>query len=218
VILLEKAIYGMAMPFNDSYWEFDHEQETFVFDKTNRDAVVIDGLVGATVDHDFSRTIGVTGENLFLQAHERGVFFKLIPDSPFGQSIYKKVKRGELRYCSCMYFVRSARRDYQAEDEAMTLARSFGIQEKVVVREYRRIILFEICLTNNPANKTTFCTTDENHPLLQGVTWENSFDGKPRMKLENRQPFRPLHIEKIEREISEIERELKALEERIEQL
>ncbi|GIP40779.1 hypothetical protein J31TS4_40590 [Paenibacillus sp. J31TS4] len=169
---MEKAIYGMAMPLNDSYYDFDPASNTFTIDKTNPDAVIIDGYVGATMNHDFSRTLGLTGENLILQKNERGVFFKLIPDSPSGLSAYKKVKRGALRHCSCCYFVRKAPRNVQAEQMAAASASAVGIKENIIVREYRKIILYEVCLTNNPANKATFCTIDKDHPLLQGLKWD----------------------------------------------
>lgn len=214
---MEKAIYGMAMPFDDSYWQYDETNKIFTIDKTNRESVVIDGIVGATVGHDFSRTLGVSGENLFLQVNERGVFFKLMPDTPLALSTYKKVKRGALRHCSCTYFVRDSVRDTEAEYKAIHEARSRGIADNIIVRKYRKLILFEVCLGNNPGNKSTFCTVDANHPLLHGLVWTNAVK-QERTASENRQPFRPRHVMTMDKELSEIESGIAAMNEKLRRL
>jgi HK97 family phage prohead protease len=168
---VEQAIYGMAMPFSNMYWEYDRLTNTYTIDKTNRESVVFDTIVGATIDHDYSKALGDIRENLTVKANEHGVCFKLIPNCPLGYSAYKKVKRGALRHCSVSYLVRESGIDEQEEQRAAQLFETLGWNERVVVNEYKKILLFELCLTNNPANYATFCTTDKDHPLLKGVIW-----------------------------------------------
>lgn len=168
---MQKAIYGLAMPFNDSYWSYDRFTNTYTFDKTSRESVVFDTIVGATIDHDYSKALGDVKENLTVKTNEYGVCFRLIPNCSLGCSTYNKVKRGALRHCSVSYLIRETKRNKQMEQQTMSLTKMFGWTERVVVNEYKKILLFELCLTNNPANDATFCTTDPNHPLLQGIEW-----------------------------------------------
>ncbi|MBN6890037.1 phage head maturation protease [Cytobacillus horneckiae] len=169
---MEKAIYGLAMPFNDGYCEYNQLTNTFSFDKTNKDSVIFDTIVGATINHDYSQCLGDIRDNLIVKANEYGVCFKLTPNCPLGYSAYKRVKRGALRHCSVSYMVRESNKDEQVGKKAEALFRNVGWDERVIVNEYKQILLFEVCLTNNPANDITFCTIDPNHPLLKGVEWK----------------------------------------------
>jgi phage head maturation protease len=169
---MDKAIYGLAMPFNDIYWEYDRLTNTYTIDKTSRGAVLFDTIVGATIDHDYTKALGDIRENLIVKANEYGVCFKLTPTCRLGYSAYKKVKRGALRHCSVSYLIREASKDIDGEQHAKQLANTLGWNERIIVNKYKKIILFELCLTNNPANAATFCTTDKNDPRLKGVEWD----------------------------------------------
>lgn len=165
----EKAIYGLAMPFNGFYWEYERLTNTFIFEKTNKESVKLDSLVGATLEHDYLKELGRTGRNLFLTLHERGLFFKLIPDTPLANDAYGKVKRRQIKYCSVSYAVKEETRDAKAEIKAREIARLIGINEKIVVNMYKKILVYEVCIGNHPANKATFCTTNKNDSRLKGV-------------------------------------------------
>lgn len=174
----DQAIYGLAMPFDDSYWEYDKWTDTITYERTNRNAVVFDTIVGATIDHDYSRTLGDIRDNLIVRANEYGVVFKLIPNCPEGFSAYKKVKRGALKHCSVSYLVRQSATDTEEERRAAKKFKELGWKEKVKVKRYKKVLLFEICLTNEPANASTFCTTDKNHPMLKGIDWNTPLPEK----------------------------------------
>lgn len=169
---MEKAIYGMVQPFGDCYIDTNSEG-AFKVKKTNRESVRFDSMVGMTLSHDFSKTIGTTKENLFVQVTDSGIYFKLIPNSPLGWSIYKKVKRAALRHCSLSFtMIKTARNE--VDEKTVTAAfRSQGYTDKVIVEDYRNIRVYEICLTNHPANKLTFCTTNEKDPRLTGLSWDS---------------------------------------------
>jgi len=171
---MDKAIYGLAMPFNDSYWEYDFLTNTYTFEKTNRESVTIDRLVGATIGHDYLKELGRTGNNLTIKLHDRGLFFRLIPESPLALSTYKKVKRGLIRHCSVSYVIEERQRDYEAEERAKALSQLIYLCSNIVVKEYKKLLVFEVCIGNHPANKATSCTTDKDHPLLRGVIWDET--------------------------------------------
>ena len=170
--MYEKAIYGMAQPLADFY----HEQndETFVVQKTNRASVKFEPKVGITLGHDYSQVFGTTDENLFLQVSDRGVFFKIIPNCPLGWSIYKKVKRRALRHCSISFKAIQKQRNTDDEDYFGEVFRTAGVDDNILVEDYKKIVVFEVCLTNGPANTLTFCTTDAKDPRLEGLEWDNA--------------------------------------------
>lgn len=169
----EKAIYGLAMPFDDAYFEYEQLTDRYTFDRTNKESVTLDSLVGVTLGHDYSKELGRTGSNLSIAIHDRGLFFKLIPESPIALSAYKKVKRGAIRHCSVSYLVKDRKRDIATEQRAKALARMINMTDNIVVKEYKKILVFEICIVNHPANKATFCTTDKNDPRLKGVEFDD---------------------------------------------
>lgn len=169
---MEKAIYGMAQPFNDMYFETNSDG-AFKVEKTNRESVRFDTKVGMTLFHDFSMTFGTTDNNLFIQVTDTGIYFKLVPNSQLGWSVYKKVKRAALRHCSLSYSVIETERNAADERVATAAFRSRGYTDEVIVEDYGRIRVYEICLTNGPANKLTFCTTNANDQRLAGLSWDN---------------------------------------------
>lgn len=169
---MEKAIYGMAMPFDDYYLNPDPEKNVFGVETTNRASVRFEELVGITICHDYTQVFGTTRENLFIQVTDKGVYFKLIPNTPLGWSAYKKVKRNALRHCSISYNDIQKKRNLASEIRMSHLFRAAGFDDSIIIEEYRKVNVFEICLTNGPANKLTFCTTNANDPRLGGLTWE----------------------------------------------
>lgn len=170
---MEKAIYGMAMPFNDFYTESDSEKNTYSVDMTNHDAVFFDSKVGITLGHNYFQVFGTTEDGLQIQLTDAGVFFKLTPNCPLGWSVYKKVKRAALRHCSISYR-RILTEPNVTKERAVTEAfRSAGHTDEISVNDLREITVFEVCLTNGPANKLTFCTTNVDDPRLKGLSWDN---------------------------------------------
>lgn len=166
-----KAIYGLAMPFNDSYIDRIHVNNEFRLERTNKESITFDRLVGATLGHDYSKSIGVTRENLQFEVTDDGVFFKLIPLTPLGIETFEQVRDGKLRQCSISYVVKKKKRDHEAETKLKQLTSMLGWNDTCIVYQYTEIKVFEICLTNYPANENTFCTTNPNHPLLAGIDW-----------------------------------------------
>ncbi|AZS14572.1 HK97 family phage prohead protease [Paenibacillus lutimineralis] len=169
---IQKAIYGMAMPFNDCYIDVNSD-DSFTAQKTNRESVRFDKLVGMTLFHDFTKTFGSTNDNLFIQVTDTGIYFKLIPNTPFGWSVYKKVKRAALRHCSLSFTNIKKERNVVQEKNLTESFRSLGLSDSIVIEDYRKIRVYEICLTNGPANKLTFCTTDAKDPRLADLNWDN---------------------------------------------
>lgn len=169
----DKAIYGMAQPFDDFYFKDDIKNGVFLAQRTNKSAVHFDSKVGMTLRHDYSQQLGTTDENLFLQVTDTGIFFKLIPNTAMGWSAYKKVKRAALRHCSLSYVLFAKERNIEFEKSVTTVFRSQGYTDQIVIEDYKNIMVFEVCLTNGPANKSTFCTTNKYDPRLDGLNWEN---------------------------------------------
>lgn len=170
---IEKAIYGMVQPFNDFYLTEDTSKNEYKAEKTHQDSVHFDTKVGITLFHDYTKDFGTTDENLFLQVTENGIYFKLVPNSPLGWSAYKKVKRAALRHCSLSYLKNKKERDPITESLVTTAFREHGFDDEIIIEDIRDITVFEICLTNGPANKSTFCTTNQNDPRLIGLKWSD---------------------------------------------
>ncbi|MEK3788064.1 HK97 family phage prohead protease [Paenibacillus sp. FSL K6-1230] len=171
-----KAIYGMAMPFNSCYVDSPNkESEPFIVEKTNEESVFFDEMVGITLQHDYEKHFGTTNQNLTIKVTDNGVYFRLIPNTPLGLSVYKKVKRSALRHCSLSFIVPKRIRNIEIEDSKAPFLKAIGMDSDFIVKEYKKIIIYEICLTNGPANEETFCTTDPNDKRLKGIDW----DGQP---------------------------------------
>ncbi|ASA21289.1 HK97 family phage prohead protease [Paenibacillus donghaensis] len=171
---MERAIYGMAMPFNDFYADTDVEKNTYMVNRTNRAAVFFDSKVGITLGHDYTQVVGTTDDGLQIQLADGGLFFKLSPSSPLGWSVYKKVKRAALRHCSISFRKILSERNAAKEMVSSEIFRSEGFTDEVSVHDLREIIVHEVCLTNGPANELTFCTTNAGDPRLSGIRWDNS--------------------------------------------
>ncbi|WP_145524129.1 HK97 family phage prohead protease [Virgibacillus sp. SK37] len=170
---MKKAIYGLAMPFDDSYVDYIPLFNQYEIERTNKESVQLDTLVGATVEHNYIQELGRTDRNLDICVTDDGVFFRIIPDTKLGHSTYKKVSNGSLKYCSISYTVRKKKRDYKSEEKLSYLSKSLGWKDNFIVFKYAEILVFEICVTNNPANRATFCTTNKNDLRLRGVKWND---------------------------------------------
>ena len=169
---MEKAIYGLAMPFFSHYVDYDSLTNTFILEKGNQKCIEINGLIPATLSHDWEKIIGLSDSNLNVKINKHGVFFKLIPDSPLGMSAYKKVKNGAIRHCSISYIVRKCKENVEAEKRLELLA--CLMCNDIVVKEYTRIEVQEIGIGNHPKNPDTFCTTDPHDPRLKEVRWDET--------------------------------------------
>ncbi|MEK3736017.1 MULTISPECIES: HK97 family phage prohead protease [Paenibacillus] len=170
---MEKAIYGMAMPFNDFYADIDPEKNTYTVDRTNKSAVYFDIKVGITLGHDYTQVFGTTEDSLQIQLADAGVFFKLTPNSPLGWSVYKKVKRAALRHCSISFRKILTEQNTGEEIRISETIRTMGYTDEIIVHDLREIIVHEVCLTNGPANELTFCTTNVEDPRLKDLSWDN---------------------------------------------
>lgn len=171
---MNKAIYGMSMPFNDFYADIDPEKNTYLVNRTNKAAVFFDSKVGITLNHDYSQVFGTTEDSLQIQLADAGVFFKLTPNSPLGWSVYKKVKRAALRHCSISFRKILAEQNTREEIRISETIRTMGYTDEIIVHDLREIIVHEVCLTNGPANELTFCTTNVEDPRLKGLSWDNA--------------------------------------------
>lgn len=168
---MSKAIYGLAMPFDSIYWEYEKLTNTIKIETTNRESVSLWKEVVLTINHDHSKTFGSTDDNLFLAINDRGVFFKLYPNDRLGYKAYGEVSRKELRHCSITY-IRRFSRDLKIDEHAKGLSDCLGWTENIVVNKHDELLIDEICLTNEPGNKDTFCTTNSKDPRLKGVVWD----------------------------------------------
>jgi hypothetical protein len=218
VILLinEKAIYGMAQS-NDFYLINNTDRNEFKVEKTHPDSIHFDSKVGITLSHDYTKAFGTTNENLFLQVTESGIYFKLIPNSPLGWSAYKKVKRAALRHCSVSYLKNKKERDPITESSVTTVFREHGFNDEIIIEDIRDITVFEVCLTNGPANKSTFCTTNPNDPRLRGLKW-NDIPPIPNTLIQpikdkgwDRRIWLATETERLEHDIQEIRKEIRRL-------
>jgi phage head maturation protease len=168
---MNKAIYGLAMPFNDSYVDYLSLARQFTVEKTNKESVEFGSLIPATINHDYTKVLGDNRSNLTLGINDNGIYFKLIPNTKLGHETYIKVKNRLLRHCSISYLVEHKERDYAAERKLRMLSKILGWNDTFRVYSYLKVIVQEVSIGNNPANKDTFCTTNKKHPRLKGVEW-----------------------------------------------
>jgi HK97 family phage prohead protease len=130
-------------------------------------------VVGATIGHDYEQELGRTDRGtLCIHINDRGLFFKIIPDSPLAWDAYRKVKKNQIRHCSLSFKVKQER-DFKEEQRAAELFELLNWKEKIIVQDYKMIKVFEVCICNSPANKDTWCTTNKNDPRLKGIQWES---------------------------------------------
>lgn len=166
---MEKAIYGLAKPFNalrPSHKDF--LTNTYTFTTVEKEDVSFNDKVALTINHDYQYTFAVLGVNMSVRVTNEGIFFKAMPGTNEGFEAYEMVRRGILRHCSF------SARVYEEEHKEMRdqydyCSKLFGWKEKIVFNKYTKFIVHEFCLTNIPANDATFCTTNLNHPKLKGV-------------------------------------------------
>ncbi|KIL45007.1 HK97 family phage prohead protease [Jeotgalibacillus soli] len=168
---MEMAIYGLAMPFNQFYWNYNSQTNTYELELTNYEVTELWKEIPLTLEHNKYWTIGRTGKNLSVLLNPAGVFFKLVPDTPESFKAYKDVKEGFLRHCS-VTFLRHKSREFVEECKIQSLARIMNLNHNFIVEEHNEVLVHEICLTNSPGNKATFCTTDRNDMRLKGVKWD----------------------------------------------
>lgn len=168
---MDKAIYGLAMAFNQFYGRYDARTNIYKLELPNYEVTDLWEDITLTLEHNKYLTIGSTRKNLSVLLSPKGLFFRFIPDTPEGLKAYLKVKRGRLRHCSVTY-LRRMTRNYSEGDKINSLARLLDLHQYFTVDEHHEALVHEICLTNTPANPATFCTTDVNHPLLREVIWD----------------------------------------------
>jgi hypothetical protein len=167
---MEKAIYGLAMPFNEFYWNYTKLTNTYELELTNYGVTQLWKAIQLTIDHDRSKILGTTEQDLFVKLHPSGVYFKMVSNTPESFKAYQDVKDGLLRHCSITY-LRRMERDYDEENKVISLARVMNWNHNFIVKKHTEVLIDEMCLTNSPGNKATFCTTDKNDPRLKGVRW-----------------------------------------------
>lgn len=179
-LIQPKAIYGLAIHFADhcNYEEHDPETNTFRFFRFEPSSIRSDGLIGITLEHDFGKCLGRTDEgDLSIYITDIGLYFRLIPTTPAAMSAYKRVKRNALRHCSfcCKYEYKNVSRNTRLEAAAKRKLSQFigSSDDNIVVETLANILLYEICLTNSPANQETFCTTDVHDKRLAGIDWNH---------------------------------------------
>ncbi|MES1040630.1 HK97 family phage prohead protease [Peribacillus simplex] len=175
----EKAIYGLASTYG--YPVIDHELIPNVYKINTKlpGSFLIDPLlVVITRNHDYSKEIGWIGldgwtnrkdPNVTLVLNERGLFFKLIPNSPLGLEFYELVKEGLMTQCSITYKAQQATRDYRWEKNLEFLASLRGDTDKYIVHNLSEIIISEICICEQGKNQETFATVNGNDPRLKGI-------------------------------------------------
>lgn len=168
---MEKAIYGLAMQFNVFCLGKDHLTDMLQLELSNYEVTELWDVIPLTLEHDKDKTLGTTENNLSLQMNESGVYFKYVATSPKGMEAYENVRNGSLRKCSVTY-LRKSECDPGLEKSVQSLAKIMKWDHDFLVKKHTELLLHEVCLTNNPANPSTFCTTDKDHPLLKGVKWD----------------------------------------------
>ena len=169
---MEKAIYGLAMPFNQYYKTYNQQTDTYELELTNYEVTMLWDIIQLTLDHDLSKVIGETNHNLIVKSDPVGIYFKMIPELPEGFKAYEDVKNGLLKHCSVTLIRRKTRNHFE-ENKLISFARTMNINHNFVVKDHTDVLIEEVCLTNNPANPSTFCTADKDHPLLKGVRWND---------------------------------------------
>lgn len=179
MIGIDRFIYGKAIPLakNDyPCWEYDPETDTYTFERINPHGILTDGMVGMLEAHSFDKPLGRTDDGtLNLYIHDSGLYFRLRAENPAAMSCYKRVKRNALRFCSIGYHLKKEDRIRVSVDEEKLkkIHSQLSGKEKVIFQELREIHLYEISLTNNPAQDGTFCTTDKHDKRLPVIDWNN---------------------------------------------
>ncbi|MCR8853499.1 hypothetical protein [Lysinibacillus fusiformis] len=169
---MEKAIYGIAADFEAVHW--NRKGENVEYFHVEPSTVQYAENVAFTLEHKPKQTITTTKkqENGQLIIVQKGslLFFKFIPTTKDGQRIYRYVKQRKLRQCSYIIRKLASLRDIKTEGK---LSLAMDPKETIVINHG---VVYEICLTNSPRDKNTFCTINANHPLFKDIEWETNVE------------------------------------------
>lgn len=172
---IEKAIYGLAASFD--YPILNKNGQGMDYSTIEPTTVQFFKNVALSLDHVPKETITTTEncENGELILVQRGwqLFFKFIPTNKNGERIYRYVKQRKYRHCSY-----SAKILKRVPNEDLQKRASWFLDSGSTVSK-KHVGIYEVCLTNNPANNETFCTTDGNHPIFEGIDWRNNVNFLP---------------------------------------
>lgn len=170
---MEKAIYGLAAQLDQVDFEID-DNGGITYKFFDLDNIYFAKNIVLTLGHEPKKIITSTNnrENGELILVQKGynLYFKFIPTTKDGERIYRYVKQRKLRQCSYIARIIARGNDLISHQKIGYL---FDENEKMI----SQIPVFqEVCLTNEPANAATFCTTDVNHTLLCGITWQTNIE------------------------------------------
>ncbi|MBE1557002.1 HK97 family phage prohead protease [Sporosarcina limicola] len=167
---MKKYIYGLAKKFDFISGIVIDGIEKCSY--TDSETVTYAKEVAMTLEHNPKQTLTTTaapeGGELILVQTNKGLYFRYAPLSVEGLRAYRHVKHRRLRQCSCIFRRGKLKRDIKNETRAKKL---HPILNDMSLYKDKKICLYEICLTNNPKDTKTFCTTDKDHPLLKGIEW-----------------------------------------------
>ncbi|WP_431029655.1 hypothetical protein [Lysinibacillus sp. LZ02] len=167
---IERAIYGLAADFGAVHW--NKKGENVEYFHVEPSTVKYAKNVAFTLEHEPKQTVTTTKnqENGQLIIVQKGplLFFKFIPTTKAGERIYRYVKLQKLRKCSYIFRKFTSLRDIKTESK-LSLVMDPG---EVILINHGAV--YEICLTNNPRDTTTFCTTDANDRRLEGIEWKTN--------------------------------------------
>lgn len=206
---MKKAIYGLAADFEAVHWNIKGENVEYFHVEPS--TIQYAENVAFTLEHKPRQTITTTKdkENGQLILVQKGplLFFKFIPTTKDGERIYRYVKQRKIRQCSYIFRKLESLRDLETESKlqwAMDAGETIFINHAVV---------FEICLTNNPRDKNTFCTTNANLSLLRGIEWKTNVElsAADYWKEEVKHAELDEQLEQIKRDIARSQRKTKKI-------
>lgn len=210
---MEKAIYGMAADFSAVFHERDEKGTTYF--RVDPAAVKFAKDIAFTLNHEPKETITTLLEpsngELIIVRKDGCLYFKFVPTTRSGNRLYRNVKAGKYRQCSYIYNAKKRVRDTDMEER---FAWSLEPHERMALDE---AIIYEVCLTNTPRDKVTFCTTDANHPQLQGIDWTTNVQltdedcWKENVKIAET----AADLEAMQLEMADIQRQLNELDKQI---
>jgi phage head maturation protease len=147
---MDKYIYGCAKCFHFL------EEENGEFVALDRDSLKISSEVGLTLGHNMDQVLTTTAQNnLDLVIAKKGIYFRYHVTGEEGERAYWKVKNQALRHCSSIR--------YTGHLEKWRGSNLFYIEVDSV--------MYELCLTNSPADCETFCTTQADDIRLAPIDW-----------------------------------------------
>ena len=169
---MEKAIYGVAAIFDHPTVKSKGEKvDMYTIEPST---VQYYENVAFSLHHEPKQTITTTKNKdngqLILVQKGKQLFFKFIPTTKDGERIFRYVKQRKLRQCSYSYYVLE-----KTPDDEIKRKVSWALDPGDTISK-AHVAIFEVCLTNNPADEETFCTTDKNHPLFRGIEWKTNVE------------------------------------------